>query len=93
LHAPELHVCSSDAAASPVAVHMPLAQVCLHEESSWQSSVHAPDPQTRLQIEPLSHLALQSSLPLHVKAHVPPAVHKQLCDAEHVSAVGTTAAS
>jgi hypothetical protein len=34
LHMPELHVCSNDAAASPVPVHDPLPQICLHAESS-----------------------------------------------------------
>jgi hypothetical protein len=49
--------------------------------------MQAPEPHVRLQIEPLSHLALHSSLPLHVNAHVLPATHKHSWVAVHVSVV------
>jgi hypothetical protein len=92
-HIPEPHVWSKEAEAAPVAMHDPLPHVCEHEESSAHSSEQAPDPQTRLQIDPLSHVAAQVSLPEHVNLQLDPAVHKQSWVAEHVSLVVLIAAS
>lgn len=74
-------------------VHDPLPHVCVHEASSAHSSEQAPDPQTRLQIDPLSHVAAHVSLPEQVNVQLDPAVHKQSCVAEHVSLVVVIAAS
>jgi hypothetical protein len=78
LHIPELHVWSNELEVSPVPVHCPLPHVWVQDESSAQSSEHVPDPQTNEQIEPLSQVAAQLSLPEHVNSHVVPAAHKQL---------------